>query len=743
MRFSFKSTLGCSGLCLAAVVCFPAAAAAQNAAPAQPTAADTGSVATESDNGSPTGLSDIVVTARKRGVAEAAQSVPVAISAFNQRTLTEMNLKDVRSLTTSAPNVTLESNGVIPGTANFSIRGFGISTSTPSVEPSVGVFVDGVYLGLSAGVVSDLFDTESIEILRGPQGTLFGRNTTGGAISIRTARPTDKFEVKGTAKIESGPLYTLGVSVGGPITSNLKAKLTGYISHDDGWFHNRFDDSKFGKQTTKIGRGVLVWEPSSNLDSTLIVERGVVTGDGTPTTGPDVGQGFELNINNRGYIDEKWTAVTSETNLHVGFGNGIITNILGYRKLHLSDGLDIDGGPTTLYFGEHVNNQHQFSEELRYAGSFGKLQVTTGLYYFHQQFFSIEQRTLVTIPSGPKSTGGEINANNPAIFAQLSYALTPTLSIDLGGRYSWERKRAKTTTFSTLVSVCDYVALTCNWNFPGPTFPGSGTASFHNFTPKIGLNWKPLPGVLLYGSFSQGIRSGGFNVRNTSPVTPPGPYGAERQDAFEIGIKSDWFNHRLRVNAAAFHNVLHNLQRDVLVPDAVLGSVQVTKNVGTARVNGGELEVTALVAKGLTLGATAGYLDGKYTHLDFDLNGALPGFGDNLKLVRLSPWSYSFNASYETRLGNGSRLRGRVDFGHRDRAAANDANTAFLRPINELSSNVGLTLPGEWITFSVYGRNLLNRITNTIVVPQAANLGGGFIGINKGRVVGGAIDFKF
>jgi len=738
MTITLKAALRSSGFCMAAAAWLPASVSAQTVAsdpvPAAPPAASTGAP--------PTGLSDIVVTARKRGVAERAQSVPIAISAFNEKTLAQLNLKDLRSLTTSAPNVSLESNGVIPATANFSIRGFGISTSTPSVEPSVGLYVDGVYLGLSTGVVLDLFDIDSIEILRGPQGTLFGRNTTGGAVSIRTRRPGDEFSIRGTSKVETGPLFTEALSVEGPVTPNLRAKVSGYISHDDGFFHNDFDDSKFGRQTTKVGRGTIVWEPLSNLDTTLILEAGSVKGDGTPTVGLDTGQGFTLNINDPGYTDVHWKALTSETNLHVGLGGGVVTNVLGARSLDDADGLDIDGGPQRLYFGEHKLHQHQFSDELRYAGSFGPFQVTTGLYYFQQRFFYIEQRSLVTIPSGPKDAAGAESTRNAAAFAQISYAITPTLSLDLGGRYNWERKKAHTATFSAVTNVCDYESETCNFNFPGPAFPDPGSASFSSFTPKVGLNWKPIKDVLIYGSFSQGIRSGGYNVRNTSLVTPPGPYGAERQDAFEVGIKSDFFNHRLRVNGAAFHNVLHNLQRDVLVPDAVAGSVQVTRNVGTATVNGAELEVTAIVVKGLTLGANFGYLHGKYDKLDFDLNGARPGLGTDLKLVRLSPWSYSFNASYATQLPNGMPLRARVDFGHRDRQAATDDNTAFLPSINELSANIALSTVNDKVTFSIYGRNLLNRVTDTINNLLPAALGGDFRGINKGRVIGASVDFK-
>ncbi len=321
--------------------------------------------------------------------------------------------------------------------------------------------------------------------------------------------------------------------------------------------------------------------------------------------------------------------------------------------------------------------------------------------------------------------------------------MTPNITLDLGGRYSWEEKSAKTATFSAVTSVCDYRNLTCNYDFPGPRFAGSGTTTFDSFTPKIGLNWTPAERVLIYATFSQGIRSGGYNVRNTSPVTPPGPYGEERQDAYELGLKADFLDRRLRINASGFHNVLNDLQRDVIVPDPVLGSVQTTRNVGKATVNGVELEVTALIGEGFRFGASAGYLEDQYDELSGDLNGALPGLGIDLALVRLSPWSYGVNASYETRFANGYEFTSRIDFGHRDEQAANDANTAFLRPLDELSANLAITDPSDRFTVSVYGRNLLDRVTDTIKVSLPPVLGGAFVGINKGRVIGASIDFRF
>ena len=208
----------------------------------------------------------IVVTGTKTQNAENVQDVPLAVTAFNAESLDALKVRDVQGLTYSAPNVSLDQIGTSRGTANFSIRGLGINSSIPSIDPTVGVFVDGVYLGFNGGVVFDLFDLESVEILRGPQGILFGRNTTGGAVLINTGNPTDYLTGKFRAAVD-GPLvdggrgganYTVSGVISGPIVEDtLLFKLGGYYNKDEGYFTNLFDGSNHGKAETKILRGAL------------------------------------------------------------------------------------------------------------------------------------------------------------------------------------------------------------------------------------------------------------------------------------------------------------------------------------------------------------------------------------------------------------------------------------------------------------------------------------------------------
>ena len=199
-------------------------------------------------------LEVITVTATKKGHAENVQDVPLAVTAYGADQLEALNFKNLTSLSYTMPNVQLENIGTTAATANFSIRGLGINSSIPSIDPTVGVFVDGVYMGINAGVLFDSFDVEGIEVLRGPQGVLFGRNVTGGAVLLRTKAPGETFEMSGRAgRRETGPNYIADLSISGPIVEGvLSGKLAAYYNDDAGWLTNKFNDSRFGEARQTI-----------------------------------------------------------------------------------------------------------------------------------------------------------------------------------------------------------------------------------------------------------------------------------------------------------------------------------------------------------------------------------------------------------------------------------------------------------------------------------------------------------
>jgi iron complex outermembrane receptor protein len=689
-------------------------------------------------------IETITIIAQKRGTEENIQTVPIAVTALSGVTLEDRHVRTLQDLSTEAPNVTLSVGGTLPGFANFTIRGLGPNSTIPSIEPTVGLFVDGVYLGVSAGVVFDLFDLGDVEILRGPQGLLFGRNTTGGAVLINSRRPGDTVSVRALARYETGPEKSFGLSIEGPLGDKVRVKVAGYLDDDSGWFTNSFDGSEFGKQRVGFVRPMLVFTPVENFDTTAIFEHGFTRGDGAAAQNPAFFSGFNLGIDFRGYNRHDWDSFTLESNRRMAMG--VITNVFGWRRLDEEAASDIDSRPVPGFHAFNILRQHQYSDELRLSARlFDRLDVTTGVYYFQQEFDYLERRRLGggLIDS---TMGAHLAQEQRALFGTADYALTREWHLIAGARYSEENKNVHVATFvpSSLGSRCNFQKETCVFNFPGPGFPGApGSKEWDSFTPKLGVQWQS-EGVMAYANWSRGVRSGGYNVRNASFVVPPGPYDPEKQDAYEAGVKTEWLEGRLRANGAVFYNTVKDMQREVNLPDPVVGVVQVTRNTADATIKGFELEVVGAPTADLTLRGSLGYTDGSYDAVFFDLDGGGIGASDlSLRIPRLSKWSYSIGGAYGMTVSQ-AYLQLRADYGYRSRAAYTDANTTFLATIEDLSASANLTLPdGRW-RFSVYGRNLLDKVTEGGVTPLPASVGGGaFRPIAEGRVLGIEASFVY
>ena len=281
-------------------------------------------------------LGTVTVTATKKADVEDVQTVPVAMTAYNADTLDALNVTTLESLSYSAPNVSLDDVGTARGTANFAIRGLGVNSSIPSIDPAVGVFIDGVYLGVNNGVVVDMFDLDSVEVLRGPQGLLFGRNTTGGAIVVNTANPTDEFSFKARTSIDGpvdsgrgGANTNVQAIVSGPIIENvLNGKLGVSWNYDDGYFKNLYDGQNHGQLRSLTYRGALEFMPTDTLTFLGKLEYTDSRSDGP--TGKNHAifdrDNFDFSINNPGFGEAETIQGSLRTDLDVGFGNGVITN---------------------------------------------------------------------------------------------------------------------------------------------------------------------------------------------------------------------------------------------------------------------------------------------------------------------------------------------------------------------------------------------------------------------------------
>ena len=384
MRITDWLKLGLAPLVAVALLPFaPAALADEPGEEALANAAETpapGPEATEATEAAerqvPRGLEEIRVTGRKKADVEALQEVPIAVSAFTGLYLEENFVENLTDLSRSAPNVQLTDNATFAGTASFSIRGNAIFSDIVSDEPLVGIFVDGIYAGMNVGAIHDLFEVEMVEILRGPQGTLFGRNVTGGAIIIRTRRPSGEFGVRGRFTVGSFSRSDGALTVEAPINESLSWKLDLLSKDRNGMWDTPNIGGKTGNATSWTFRPMLSWQPTDTLDIQALYEVMRYTGDGTPVRlavdgGPNNGLGcqaipcdpatdpkfptkgeigaFDLQQDWRGDQGYKVQRATVEANWDVG--PGVLTSITGWRHVVNETSLDVDGTPLDHFQG--------------------------------------------------------------------------------------------------------------------------------------------------------------------------------------------------------------------------------------------------------------------------------------------------------------------------------------------------------------------------------------------------------
>jgi len=706
-------------------------------------------------------LEEVIVTARKRE--ESAQQVPLSVTAYGSDQLEALKIRDLQNLSVAMPNVAMDDIGTFRTVANFSIRGLGINSSIPSIDPTVGVFVDGVYMGQNAGIVIDMFDIQSVEVLRGPQGTLFGRNVTGGAVLINTKRPGDEFEFSARVAVDGNPNGDGGLnkyimaSINSPISDTASFRLSLYNNTDDGWFVNQFNGQDFGEADTTIIRPVLAFSPNDKTEIFLRWEHMESDGQGavaqnhtngsgiSPVFGSFERDSFEFSIDNDGFYELETDFVTFEINHDVDFGDGTITNIFGWRDYTSKGESDIDALPVWLFHAPFYNNSEQFSNELRYSGTFDDSHVTAGVFWFTNEINYHERRNLLGIATGgvaPALTqdgGGDYEVDSIAVFGSVDHQINDVWSFIGGIRYTSEDKSAKIASLVRNVnSPCNVVMGTCPFDFIDDD-------SWSAVSGKLGFTYAVADDRRIYAHWSRSQRSGGYNLRNTAIDTVnlgPGPFDEETVDNFEFGYKSE-LGGRGRFNLAVFFTQIDDMQREINLSDPVVGVVQLIKNTADAEIFGVELDGVFALGDNTVLMASLGYIDPKYTAVRFDLNGdgVVDGKDKALELPRAAELTWSIGLTHDADVGDWGFTTARINYAHRDESSYTDNNLGFILEQDILDAGLDFqSASGKWI-FSLYGRNLGNAVKHggdtqlpTLLGPVP--LGGTFSPLAKGRVVG-------
>ena len=709
-------------------------------------------------------LEEVTVTARKRE--EGSQEVPLSVSAFNSDQLDALKVRSLTNLSVGMPNVSLEDIGTTRGTANFSIRGLGINSSIPTIDPTVGLIQNGVYLGTNSGIIFDMFDVASVEVLRGPQGTLFGRNVTGGAVLINHKKPGDELEASAKVAVETGDIggintYYMG-AVGGPITDGLGGRIVLYYNDDEGQFENDFTGDDHGEIEQQMVRGTLVWEPSDTTELVVRYEYSDIDGDGPAAQSHTNGSGvpgtpvnndrdeFDFSIDETGFQKNETNFFTAEFNWDVGFGDGTITNIFGYRDSEGSSLGDIDAQPVWLFHAPAWLETEQISNELRYNGVFAdSVNVTAGVFYFENDLDYHERRNLLgaltggVAPALQLDGGGTQETKSYTVFTQVDYDITDMLTLTAGVNYSYEEKDAE------IASLIDNQNSPCNI-VEGPACPYDfvDDDDWSNVAPKLGATYNLNDDSRVYASWTRGFRSGGYNLRNTSATENPEVFDEEEVNNFEIGYKSthEWG----RLNAAIFYNEIDDMQRELNLPNEGAGVVQLIKNTADATIMGIEVDGTFRVTDNIVVLASVGYIDAEYDEVREDLNndGVVDGDDEDLDLPRAPELTYSLGANFDMDVGDWGFMTARINYAYRDEMAFTDSNLGFINEVDMLDAGVDFqSNDGAWI-FSLYGRNLLDETSHggDTQLPDTigpVTVGGTFSPLTPGIRVGLEVTYNF
>ena len=675
----------------------------------------------------------IIVTARKRE--ESLQETPVAVTALTGESLERIYATDLSDLNGQAPNVTVNTIGNFGSSVSVFIRGIGNGDPDSTVDPSVGIYIDGIYIPRTANSSIDMFDVEQVEILRGPQGTLFGRNTTGGAINYRTRRPTGNSDVRGSITLGEYGQRDIRIAAETPIVEDiLNFKIAAFSQHLGGYYRNTFTGIPGRRTGTRAGetnvfnlRPMLQFTPTDNFEWTIIGEYVRERSDNLPTINvstpnqllqifydpPTFGRNedvreFAWNVPGFSNIDI-W-GITSEINWEIG--PGTLTAVTNYRETEDINNNDTDGTTATIF--ETLRNQphEQFSNELRYNWDVSRrLDVIVGAYYFRQEYF-LRRDTFLDV----RNTGNTTHLNaitgqthsNFAIFAQADLNLTEELRLSVGGRATWEKKDFFATLFTPFPDLGQQFNLDENWS---------------NFGPRIGLDYQATEDVLLYGHYSRGFKSGGFNGRGGTPGAL-GPFDEESVDAFEVGLKADWLNNRLRTNLALYYSSYSDLQRTVIrnLPDAANPQETITDNAASADVYGFELEVNAVPVDGLRFDLAVGYNDASYSEFMADLNGdTIVTDNSDLPLSRAPRWTLGTGVSYTADLGSAGALTLRGDWTHvsSQNLLASGAPAGQIPSYNLIDSSIRWDLPGDQFYISAFVKNLGDELYEVSFTPVA------------------------
>jgi iron complex outermembrane recepter protein len=654
------SSLTCASQGWSQVASAPAAqqASAQTASPqvtSQATPLQAGAATSAGQAPPKAALSEVVVTATRTG-ATALQSTPIAIAAYTGQQLSDHGIQNARDLVSLSPNIQISD---LAGQSSIFIRGIGTNNDGyVGSDPSSTLQIDGVYISRALAYNQDFLDVDRIEVLRGPQGTLYGRNAVGGTINIISRAPSDSFT--GQVQLQGGSFGEFGASayVSGPVADGVLGSLAYQHVQHDPYLRNVSTGGGVQSDDTDALRGQLLFPLGDRASLTLRADYStkdwavasfpkLLQPDGSPLDDSVLGNFTKVSINQPSHAYEEDGGVAAELNYR-------INDMLSFKSLTAARAdkakLSFDADSSSLNILHTLTNpsvEDQFSEEANLTARTDRLTVVGGVYYYLENF---SDPLLVSIYPADVSSVRRASLTDEAVavYGQGEYRLTDQISLIAGVRYTDERKHLRASLYYDLGTSLDQSAQLVAPVVGLPYFPDpfrvDAARTDNAWTPKFGINYKPLKTLLIYGSATRGFKSGGYAIGSPDAADLAAGYAPEYMWSYEGGLKADWLDRRLRTNLTGFYYDFTNLQ--VTTDKPPIG--EVTNNAGAAHVKGIEFETQARPIAPLTVYANLAYLDARYTRYPSAYVTEFGEFNAAGKVLNNAPkWSFTVGGAYD------------------------------------------------------------------------------------------------
>jgi iron complex outermembrane recepter protein len=698
------------------------------------------------------GLENIVVYAQRKSVGEAVQTVPVAEMAISGQAMEAQHIQDLTQIGRLMPNVNLLPAGTFPLFPNFNIRGIGNESTTRSVDPAVNILQDGMVLGYQAGALVGTFDTESIEVLRGPQGVLFGRNASGGAVVMRTPLPKDYYSGDFDLTIGNANTVILKGDVSGPLVGDtILGKIAIMSNNNTGLWTNttggtfvptalnpcgcspQHPTGGIGQVHELVVKPTLLFNIEDDVQLKLFTQYqqandggGILAATNLPGAPPlplqtafgytPSNQAYTTNLGTEGSVHLQEEHAVAELDLNDVLG-GTLTTTAAIRHVLYGSTEDADGSPFNLIIFPNNREQNlQYSFESRYNGSIGdQISYLVGVFLYDSQDSVREQRALngLLAHQSPTQTVDQLTAwgqndKSAAAYANVDYRPFEGLTLSAGLRYGYETKH-----FTDIP-----VGFCAGTPFVGcPSTSVSSSKQWYDLAPRFVASYQIDRDHLVYASYSKGFRAGNYNGRATTIESAIAPTNPESVSSYEVGSKNEFFDRRLRLNLTGFYEDYSNIQETVLVTSSTEFGVQFLQNAASAYVYGAEVEASWLVTPELRLDASGGALQTHYN----SFIGLSPTIDvSKLQFFYVPNYTADIAATYTVEV---PQTDGKVELRGSYRYQSSEYTDAFNTPYFKqpdygiIDASVTYT-QGDW-RISAFGRNLQNTVFSTIITNSA------------------------